>query len=229
MDDLKWERYAALGGVAFVVLNVVGTAFTGAPPDPGKADKVADWFSDHTGAIELSQFFGILSVIALLWWFGSLWRRMAIAENGRHRLSIVAALGLVFGGAMFMAANAMLSATALRLDDAAGASTIFYTLSTVLLSTAGGGVLTFLTAVSVLALRTKMLPAWMAYLGLLSAAFFLVSTIGTASDAPAFMFFGFLGFITWCIWVLGVSFELWKHPASSVDSTVVAAVVVAVD
>src|SRR5260221_502996 len=35
MDDAKWEKYAALGGVAFVVLNVVGTPFTGAPPAPG--------------------------------------------------------------------------------------------------------------------------------------------------------------------------------------------------
>ena len=229
MDDSKWEKYAALGGVVFVVLNVVSAVTTGSPPDPSKADKVTKWFSDHTGAIELSQFLGVLSVIALLWWFGSLWRKMAVAEGGRHRLSVVAALALVFGGAMFMAANAMLSATALRLDDAGGGATIFYTLFTVLLSTAGGGVLTFLTAVSVLALRTKMLPAWMAYLGLLSAALFLVATIGSASDSTAFMIFGLLGFITWCVWTLGVSFELWKHPASAVDSTVVAAVVVTVD
>ena len=78
MDDSKWEKYAALGGVAFVVLNVVGTAFTGAPPDPSKPEKVTKWFSDHTGAIEVSQFLGVLSVIAILWWFGSLWRRMTI-------------------------------------------------------------------------------------------------------------------------------------------------------
>ena len=215
MDDAKWEKYAALGGLAFVVLNIAGSAGTGAPPDPDKAEKVTEWFHDHAGAIELSQFLGVLSVIALLWWFGSLWRKMAAAEGGRHRLSIIAALGLVFSGAMFMVANAMLSATALRLDDAEGASTIFYTLCGVLLSSAGAGIVTFLVAVALLALRTKMLPAWMAYLGLLSAALFLVATIGSASDATAFMLFGFLGFITWCIWTLAVSFELWKRPASA--------------
>jgi hypothetical protein len=230
MDDAKWEKYAALGGVAFVVLNIVGAATTGEPPAPDdSADKVNTWFADHSGAIKLSQFLGALSVIALLWWFGSLWRKMTAAEGGRHRLSVVAALGLVFGGALFMVANAMLSATAMRLDDAGGGSTIFYTLSTVLLSTAGAGVLTFLAAVSLLALRTKMLPAWMAYLGLLSAALFLVATIGSASDSSAFMIFGLFGFITWCIWVLGVSFELWKRPASAIAAIPVAAVVVAVE
>jgi len=215
MEDSKWEKFAALGGVAFVVLNVVGAAGTGAPPDPGKPDKVAKWFNDHAGAIKLSQFLGVLSVIALLWWFGSLWRKMAIAEGGRHRLSIVAALGLVFSGTMFMAANATLSATALRVDDVGNGATIFYTLSNVLLASAGAGIVTFLAAVSVLALRANMLPSWMSYLGMLSAALFLVASIGSANDSTAFTLFGFLGFITWCLWTLSVSFELWKHPASA--------------
>ena len=228
MDDAKWERFAAIGGVLFVVLNIVGTAATGEPPAPDDSpEKITDWFSDHSGAIKLSQFLGVLSVVALLFWFGSLWRKMSAAEGGRHRLSIVAALGLVFGGAMFMVGNAMLSATAMRLDDAGGGATIFYTLSTVLLSTAGGGVFTFLAATSFLALRTKMLPAWMAFVGLLSAALFLVSTIGSASDSSAFMIFGLLGFITWCIWLLAVSFELWKRPASATTSAPVATQVAA--
>lgn len=228
MEDAKWEKYAALGGLVFVVLNIVGSVGTGEPPSPDDSpEKIGEWFSDHSGAIKLSQFLGVLSVVALLFWFGSLWRKMSAAEGGRHRLSIVAALGLVFGGALFMVANAMLSATALRLEDAGGGATIFYTLSTVLLSTAGGGVATFLAATSFLALRSKMLPAWMAFLGLLSAALFLVSTIGSASDASALMIFGFLGFITWCIWLLAVSFELWKRPASATASIVTATQVAA--
>ena len=166
MEDSKWEKFAALGGVAFVVLNVVGAVGTGSPPDPGKPDQVAKWFNDHAGAIKLSQFLGVLSVIALLWWFGSLWRKMAIAEGGRYRLSILAALGLVFSGTMLMAANATLSATALRVDDLQSGATIFYTLSNVLLASAGAGIVTFLTATSVLTLRAKMLPSWMGYLGL---------------------------------------------------------------
>jgi hypothetical protein len=232
MDDSKWEKYAALGGVAFVVLNIIGAALAGKPPAPDDSDeKIVEWFTDHTGGIQASQFLALLSVIALLWWFGSLWRKMTAAEGGRHRLSIVAALGLVFSGAMFLAANGVLSAVALRIDDVGTSAGFFYALSSVLLSSSAAGLVTFLAAVSVLALRTRILPQWVVYIGLLSALLFLVGGIGSASDSSAFMVCGFLGWIVWSIWTLAVSYELWKRPASTGERAFVsaAAVVVTVD
>ncbi|MEO5839332.1 MAG: hypothetical protein ABIQ73_15305 [Acidimicrobiales bacterium] len=223
MDDTRWEKYAALGGVAFVVLNFVGAALAGKPPAPDDSDeKIAEWFADHTGGIQASQFLGLLSVIALLWWFGSLWRKMAVAEGGRHRLSIVAALGLVFSGVLFLAANGVLSAVALRVDDVGTSAGFFYTLSSVLLSSSAAGIVTFLAAVSVLALRTRFLPQWVGYVGLLAALLFLVGGIGSASDSGAIMAFGFMGWIVWSIWTLAVSYELWKRPATATVPVVAA-------
>ncbi|MEO8691899.1 MAG: hypothetical protein ABI658_00200 [Acidimicrobiales bacterium] len=230
MDDSKWEKYAALGGVAFVVLNIIGAALAGQPPAPDDSDeKIVEWFTDHTGGIQASQFLGLLSVIALLWWFGSLWRKMTDAEGGRHRLSIVAALGLVFSGSLFLAANGILSAVALRIDDIGSGAGVFYTLSSVLLSSSAAGIVTFLAAVSVLGLRTRFLPQWIGYLGLLAALLFLVGGIGSASDSGAIMIFGFIGWIGWSVWTLAVSFELWKRPASALSEISVTAVVVTVD
>jgi hypothetical protein len=227
MDDAKWEKYAALGGVAFVVLNVIGAAVCGEPPAPDDSDqKIADWFNDHAGGIKASQFLGVLSAIALLWWFGSLWRKMTAAE-GRHRLSIVAALGLTLSGALFLAANGILSAVAIQIEDGDTGVKIFYTLSSVLLSSSGAGVVAFLAAVNLLSLRTKMLPQWMTYLGLLSALLFLVATIGSASDSGGFKFFGFIGWLVWAIWILGVSYELWKRPTTTSAPTPSAAAAVA--
>lgn len=216
MDDAKWERFAALGGVAFVVLNIVGAALAGQPPAPDDSDeKIAEWFADHAGGIQASQFLGLLSVVALLWWFGSLWRKMSAAEGGRHRLSIVAALGLVFSGVLFLAANGILSAVALRNDDVGTSAGFFYTLSSVILSSSAAGIVTFLAAVSALSLRTRFLPQWVSYLGLLAALLFLIGGIGSASDSGAIMAFAFIGWIVWSIWTLAVSFELWKRPAST--------------
>jgi hypothetical protein len=55
MDDAKWERYAALGGIWFVVLSVVSAFLPGAPPSTSDSvEKIAKYFSDHAGAIEVA-------------------------------------------------------------------------------------------------------------------------------------------------------------------------------
>ena len=82
MDDKKWEKFAALGGVAFVVLNVVGTVLQGSPPsDADNNDEVLEWFVDTDTGLKAASFLAVLSIIGLAWWFGSLWRRMTNAEN----------------------------------------------------------------------------------------------------------------------------------------------------
>jgi hypothetical protein len=46
MDESKWERYAALGGIWFVVLSVISAFLPGTPP---KTDdslvKIANYFA----------------------------------------------------------------------------------------------------------------------------------------------------------------------------------------
>lgn len=216
MDDAKWEKYAALGGVAFVVLSVVGTFMAGSPPAADdSAAEIADWFSDNAGAIQASQFVTGLGVIALIWWSGSLFRKMARAEEGRPRLSVVAIVGFVFGGVFALMCGAIMSATALRIDEIGEGAQVFYAIASVTIATSAFGIVAALSAVNALSLRTKMLPQWLAYAGMLAAVLFLVGSIGTATDAGAFMFLGMLGFLVWSIWILGVSYEMWKHPTSA--------------
>lgn len=212
MDDKKWEKLAALGGVAFVVLNIVGAVTQGAPPGSGDSnDEVLKWFADNDSGIKIAAFVGALSIIGLVWWFGSLWRRMSSAENGSHRLSVVALVGLGGSGTLFAASTAVLVTIAIQVDEvSADAARLFYVLSAVLLSMAGAFIVTHLAAVNALSLRTKFLPRWVSLLGLLSAALFLVSTLGTTTDADVVMFFGFAGFITWVVWILAVSVHMWR-------------------
>lgn len=217
MDDKQWEKLAALGGVAFVVLNVVGAITQGAPPTSGDTnDEVLKWFADNDSGIKIAACLGALSIIGLVWWFGSLWRRMSTAENGNHRLSVVALAGLAGSGALFAASTAVVAAVAIQVDEvSADAAKFFYVLSTVLLSMAGAFLVTHLAAVSALGLRTKFLPKWVSMLGLLSAALFLVSILGTTTDSDPIMFFGFIGFITWSIWILGVVVHMWRTADAS--------------
>lgn len=213
MDDSKWARYAALGGVVFVVLNVVGAILAGSPPAADEsATKIADYFADNGDGVKAALWLGGLGSVGLVWWFGSLWRRMSRAEGGQHRLAIVSLLGLGLGGALFMASASVSSAAAFRLTELGEGTQVFYTLSVVLLSAAGFGVGIHLIATSALSFRAKMLPAWLAWLGALAGLAFLISAvIGSASESSATFVFGFIGFIGWSVWILGISYVMWSE------------------
>ena len=71
MDEARWARYAALGGIWFVVLNVIGAFLPGAPPKTtDSAMKIAKYFHDHHRSIEIGTLLLGLGLIGLFWWFG---------------------------------------------------------------------------------------------------------------------------------------------------------------
>ena len=219
MDDRKWEQYAALGGVLFVVANIVGAAAAGEPPAPDdSAAEIAAWFTDKHDGILLSQALAGIGSIGLVWWAGTLWRRMSAAEI-RPRLAVVSLLGLAMSGALYLTANGMLAAAALRIDELGEGSQIFFALNGVLLAAAGFFVAVHVGATSALGLRTRSLPAWLCWLGALDAlAFVVAGVIGSSSDASAAMVVGIVSFLAWSIWTLGVSVTLWRDrgPAPAV-------------
>ena len=212
MDDKKWEKWAVLGGIAFVILNVIGVILQGTPPKSGDSNaKVLAWFNDKESGIRTGALLGALSLIVIIFWFGSLWRRMAKAEGNNHRLSVVSLVGLTGSGALFAAATAVLATVALRVADVGEVEArFFYTMSTVLLSLAGPFIAAHLAATNLLALRTGFLPKWNAMFGLIPALGFLISSGGAMSDKDLFMYFGLVSFVTWMIWLLATSVHMWR-------------------
>src|SRR5205807_1914137 len=134
------------------------------------ASKISSFFQDHTGAIEAAQVLGGIGAIGLAWWFGSLFRTMARAEDGRPRMAVVALVGFAFSGVLAILSGAITSATALRIDEIGDGARVFYTLATVVISSSGFGLVVFLAAFSSLNYRKAMLPPWTTYLGYLAAA-----------------------------------------------------------
>ena len=113
------------------------------------------------------------SVVALVWWSGSLWRRMVRSEAGAARLAVVSLVGLALAGALSLASASVAAALALRIDDVGDELLVFHTLAAVLLAASGFGVSTHLLATSILGARTRTFPSWVIGVGVLSAAGFL--------------------------------------------------------
>lgn len=215
MDDKKWTKLAVLGAPLFVVLNIVAAALSGTPPDTdASAEEIAEYFADKPGQIQASVLLGVLAAIPLAWWFGSMWRRMARAENGRPRLAVVALLGLAIAGAMAMAGNVVFAALTFRIDEAGpGVTSVLYLLAIGLVTANLAGLIVFLAAVTSLSYETKMLPAWTNWVGWLAALVALVGMVALVNDDMVFSQIGFGSFILFGIWLLAVSWTMWKDPA----------------
>jgi hypothetical protein len=211
----KWERYAAVGGVWFVVLGLVAAFLPGAPPAPDDPlDKVTKFFADHDGAIRAGHVLFLFGSLGLIWWFGSLFRRMALAEEGHARLAVVAALGFLWSGIFFLASSAVLATTSLRASALGDSVYSWFALSNVLGSSSMIGLAILTGSVSALVWRVGMFPRWSAYLGSLVALLTVVGTFGAGTDAPFPFYVGFVGFLLWDVWILVVSWFLWR-PATT--------------
>jgi hypothetical protein len=220
MDDAIWQRYAALGGIWFVVFSVAGAFLPGAPPATNdSADKIAKYFNDHAGAIKVTTLLTGIGIIGLLWWLGSLWRLMSDAEDGRPRMAVVAVAGLAIGGALALSSGAITSTVALDRRDVGSASKFFFVLSFVLIAAAGFAILVHIAAVTSLSYRRRLFAPWINVIGWISALLFLIGTINVATDASAFNIIGLLGFLTWCVWIVVISLQMWNRAASPASSS----------
>lgn len=209
------EKYGALAGIVFVVLNIIGSVLMGTPPASDDSDaKILEWFVDKESGIKTSAFLGALSVIFMFWFLGTLWRHMAKAEGGNTRVAVVSAAGLIASGALWMAASAIQAAVALRIDtDGGGAGPFMYVLSGVFMSAAGAFVAAHLLAANLLALRTKWLPSWHAGIGLLAAVGFVISSAGMMTDSGGIMAIGMISFLVWAVWIILTGLQMYRKPA----------------
>lgn len=206
------ERWGVVGGVVFVVLDVAVAVLGGEPPasDAGPAE-ITRYLADHRVGTEAGLWLFGLAAVALLWWMGSLWRRMVRAERGSARLAVVSLGGLTVAGSLSLAAAAVLAAAGARVDDLGATVTVLHSMSVLLLAASGFGVATHLLATSVLGARTGTLPSWVVGVGVVSAVLFLGSAVltttagGGTADA-----IGALGFAGWCVWILAVSAVMWR-------------------
>ncbi len=216
MDDRKWERYGALGGVWFVVMAVIGGILAGSPP--GRSDSAADianYYTDHDSGLQVGAFLGALGVIGLVWWFGTLWRSMADAEGGTPRVSIIALVGFILSGTAAMAAFAIDAGTAAAIDVAGEGSKVFFQISSISFGFSALGDVILTAAVGGLILRTGFLPKWVGYLSYAITVLALVGTIGIASDSSFFTAFTFIAAAAWGVWIVVIAILNYRRPATA--------------
>lgn len=222
MDDGRWERWSALGGIAFVVLVAATAILPGSPPKTtDSAAKITEFLADKQAELRWSAYLGGLAFLAVLWWAGAVWRLLRRAEGGAPRLAVLTVGGLVFGSVMAAISGLLLSATVMGFGISGGPLALkgVYTLSVVFGSATTFGVVAFLVGFSAVIIRTGVLPKPLGWFGALIAVVGLVAAGAVASSRDVFFVLGFVTLVGLGIWVLIASvLMLRSEPASTVAS-----------
>jgi hypothetical protein len=202
MDTRRWERIAAGLGIIFVVLQVgAGAMLGGAPALDAPSPEIQRYLVNDGINVLLAATMAAFAAFFGLWFLGSLRTFMERAEGAPGFLSRVAfGAGLV---TITMATTAGLPTVALAWDDTAaraepGLLQAVWNLNTLALVPIGSSAAVFCLAIALVILRTRVLPAWLGWIGALAAVggvlavFYLVagdpkSPLGTPANLGGFL------------------------------------------
>ena len=108
-------RWAPLGGIAFIILFVVGIILFSTPDVDNSPQQITSFYDDEGNRTQLiiSGYLLVLAGICLLWFLASLRERLLEVEGGNGRLTaIMFASGVVFVAMLMAAARASCSSQA---------------------------------------------------------------------------------------------------------------------
>jgi hypothetical protein len=180
------ERWAALGGVLYVVLFVIGTIlqFSGAPNGDAAPSKVVAWYSDsgHRTQLNIGWVLVGLGLFFFLWFLVAL-RQALIRLVGEGFLPTLATVGGAVYATLALAAVAVSDGIRTMSDDTYhhqvspplvhAASDVAY----VLHSSGGAGIGAMMIAASLAVVRTRVLPVAIGWIGVVAGIIALASIL----------------------------------------------------
>jgi hypothetical protein len=218
--SLGMQRVAAASGIGFVVL-VVASLFA-APNDlPTYSDSAQDFaafYTDEESALQVASVLSALALFEFAWFIGYLRGVLGMAETaarGFVRMAIVAFAGGISGLAL-AAGGHVLTVAAVNVPEDTElsvirtldlAADIAYTHASVLFGA-------FLLASAFVVMLTRVLPVWLAWLGVFGSALSIAQLGILLQPEKDEGFVGFLGFafnVVFLAWVLATSIELLRQ------------------
>jgi hypothetical protein len=196
----RWERWAGLAGIAFVVLYV-GAFALGIEVGPSDRE-ISEYYADSGHRTKEAVAFFVIAgaVLAFVLFASALRSLIAAAEAPPGTLAAIAWVGATAYAALTLAGNAVSRATAFAaMDDVfqldVNSRRLLEDAGLLLLASGAIAAILLVVAVSIAALRYGILPRWLAWAGFPIAALLPLAI-------------AFLGFLALFVWVLAVSVTL---------------------
>lgn len=166
----QWRRFAPLSGLLFVALFVLALILLGSTGDT--PEEVRAYYAENEGRIFAGFFVFIASALAYLWFVATLRSVLARVEAEPRPLAALAFGAGVATTALLVAGAAVFAAPAETADEGSLDAATADMLDTASYFLITGGIMVssvLVLATSLLALRTRVLPRWLGWLGLVVA------------------------------------------------------------
>ena len=197
------DRFSPLSGVVAVACWVIGLFVMESATNDDKGAEILANYKHHDGKILAGTVIWLIGTALFVWWLGHFRNRLLAAEGPAGRLTAVAFAGGIATAVMLALGPGGDAAGALGKDDVdASASLALHNIGTAFFFGAEYLLPVMLVATAVIALRTGVLPKWLAWVTLVIALVLFIGPIGWAALIFAFP-----------IWVLVVTFLFWREPA----------------
>ena len=205
MANQNVQRLAPLTGVLFVVLTIGSFIIEGEPPgaDEGKG-KIVEFYVDNEGRTIVAALAASLAAVSLVFFAATVRRALRRGEQAMGVLSMAALGGGVVAATGIATDSALrftLADSAEDIDPAAVQALHAFWEGFFFPMVVGIGVLVLATSLA--ALKTRLIPVWLAWIGILIFVVFFT---------PA----GFIAFLVSALWIIVVSVLLWRQePAAA--------------
>jgi hypothetical protein len=219
MDRLSWERWSRGFGVLFVVVVLIAFFTFGSQPkvDDSGSD-IVSFFDGDRGRILTGLVIFAFSFVILAWFIGAIANALRIAGEGRLAVTAIV-LAAVFIGVQFLTATLVAGLATSIAGASADDENLLRALNT--LSWSADAVSSFPLAGAVLAAsvglnRSRLLPSWHLWLGVVAAILIVLRGTNWASDgfwAPSGDY-AFITIIAGLGWTLVTSVLLFRAPVT---------------
>jgi len=216
MGNSRWERIGAAGGIVFVVLQMASQALIqvgGAePPFDAPAQTIVAFFMARDSQLfALGDYLSTLSLIAFLWFLGSLWAALCRGEGEPAWLSFVtAASGVVLAAAVSAGGGWPLAV--FRRDEGLDPqiARLLFDQGNFAFANAWVMLASLSLATGVVSIRTGALPRWLGWAGVVIAGGLLAARAVWASSGLVFIPFGLC-----YLWLIAISIVLIRRAGAS--------------
>jgi hypothetical protein len=207
-EHSPWGPLALVSGIIFIILQIVPGFFVPPPVGNVQAEKITTYLvAQRTGALTISLL-DAFSFIFFLIFLGHLYCVLRQAEGSIGMLSLLA----VIGGSITAATGLVwfaLEVAATRVAGYGGTPDVARGLMVAAVTVEifhSIPLLLFLIAASMAMLHTRIIPAWIAVIGLAASLAELVNLGATYKDGLGL--FAFIGFGVTAVWIVGVGIAL---------------------